>query len=132
MHLNLGKKMKIWPPLPLIKKSKFWILDFLIFPPFGLFPLFGTFFVWDSSLREIRDPRGPYVSVYKLYTWIFNVKINNKRTPFFKGLSYPRKHIYYHSYSMRLDCKIRYFSPMHVKNQPFVLNIEWVAPFFAK
>ena len=42
--------MKIWPPPPLVKKSKFWIVDFLISwadpsaPPFGHFPLFGTFF----------------------------------------------------------------------------------------
>ena len=49
--------MKIWPPPPpLIKKSKFRILDFLMFfadpPPFGLFPLFGTFFNWNASLMD--------------------------------------------------------------------------------
>ena len=41
---------------PLIKKSKFRILDFLIFfltppPPFRLFPLFGTFFILEASLK---------------------------------------------------------------------------------
>ena len=61
---KFGKNLKIWTPPPLNKKSKFWILDYLKkkfypedfwvvktyydiccwSPPFGLFPLFVTFF----------------------------------------------------------------------------------------
>ena len=46
------KKSTIFLTPPLIKKSAFWIVDFFIsgadprLPPFGLFPLFGTFFFW--------------------------------------------------------------------------------------
>ena len=48
---TFGKKMKIRTPPPLVKKSKFWILDFLIFgadpsPPFWTFSIIWDFFFW--------------------------------------------------------------------------------------
>ena len=43
---------------PLIKKSTFWFVDFLIFsadslPPFGLFPLFVTFFKASITIHPL-------------------------------------------------------------------------------
>ena len=49
-----GKNENIASP-PLLSKSpnfEFWTFWFLELTGTGLFPLFGTFFVWDSSLRE--------------------------------------------------------------------------------
>ena len=65
---EFGKKMKIWPPPPLIKKSKFRILDFLMFfsdpPPWQTFSTFCDIFNWKASLRtkqfhSVRNPTRP-------------------------------------------------------------------------
>ena len=68
---------------PIIKKSTFWIVDFLISgadsPSFGLFPLFGTFFNLMAPLQNLLlllpTDNSDYLELQVIYfpdSWSFN------------------------------------------------------------
>ena len=71
MCIYIWEKMKIWPPPPLVKKSSFWIVDFLIFgadpPPFGLFHFLGFFF--NAPLMPLCTQLFRHFTLAFLFSW---------------------------------------------------------------